>query len=188
MEPSGGMRRPEDVQSAVEALPAAVSSERSLEELYVEEAPRALRLAYLLTGDRSLAEDLVHDAFVRVAARHRALRDPEAFGAYLRRAVVNRTHSYFRHQRVVRDHLRRQEAAPAAVSHEAAVDRRDTLWQALTQLPPRQRAALVCRYYLDLSERETAGVLGCRPGTVKSAVSRGLAALRAIVEPESEGS
>ena len=182
------MRRPEDVQSAVEALPAAVSSERSLEELYVEEAPRALRLAYLLTGDRPLAEDLVHDAFVRVAARRGALRDPQAFGAYLRRAVVNRANSHFRHQRVVRDNLRRQQAAPAAASHEAVVDRREVLWEALAQLPARQRTALVCRYYLDLSERETADALGCRPGTVKSAVSRGLATLRAIVEPESEGS
>ena len=74
----------------------------SLSELYVAYAPDALRLAFLLTGDRALAEDLVQDAFVRLVGRLRHLREPEAFWAYLRRMIVNLATSHFRHRRVER--------------------------------------------------------------------------------------
>jgi RNA polymerase sigma-70 factor (sigma-E family) len=167
---------------AVGAEPVAIT-ESSLDALYREHAPGALRLAVLLTGDRELSEDLVQDAFVRVAARATRLRDPDAFGAYLRRAVANGAKSHFRHQGVVRRKAptTRQEAAEEA---QAAIATRAALWDALLTLPVRQRAAIVLRYYGDFSEREIASALRCRPGTVKSLVSRGLDALRKVVPDE----
>jgi RNA polymerase sigma-70 factor (sigma-E family) len=148
-----------------------------LEELYVRHAPAALRLAYFLTGDRELAEDLVQDAFVRLAGRFRHLRLPDAFDAYLRRTIVNLFTSYLRHLRV-----ERRNAAPRGTAERAHRDadlaERDAMWTALQQLPPRQRAAIVLRYYEDLSERETADVLRCSLGAAKQLTSRGLASLR----------
>src|SRR5688500_9280891 len=77
-----------------EAATAAETGRR--ETLYARHAPDAARLAYLLTGDRALAEDIVQDAFVKMFGRFRDLRHPDAFGAYLRKTVVNLTRSYFR--------------------------------------------------------------------------------------------
>jgi len=147
-----------------------------LGELYETHAPDAARLAYLLTGDRALAEDLVHEAFVRLFGRFRDLRNPDAFGAYLRTAVVNLARSHFRRKRVERAYLDREGRAP----DPAPVDLggREELWQALRRLRPRQRAAIVLRYYEDLTEAQTADVLGCARGTVKSLVSRGIEQLR----------
>lgn len=88
-----------------------------LAELYVSHAAEAIRLAYVLTGDRQLAEDLVQDAFVKLAGRLAHLRDPGAFDSYLRRTVVNLTNSYFRRKRLERAYLRRT-AAERPVSAE----------------------------------------------------------------------
>jgi RNA polymerase sigma-70 factor (sigma-E family) len=167
---------------AVGADPVPIT-EGGLDALYVEHAPAALRLALLLTGDRALAEDLVQDAFVRVAARRSHLRDPDAFGAYLRRAVANGAKSHFRHVAVVRRTDATRPPVPSSDLH-AQVDLRSLLWDALLTLPDRQRAAIVLRYYADLPEREVASVLRCRPGTVKSLLSRGLDALRKVVPDE----
>ena len=148
-----------------------------LEELYVRHAPAALRLAYFLTGDRELAEDLVQDAFVRLAGRFRHLRLPDAFDAYLRRTIVNLFTSHLRHLRIERN-AAGQRSDVERVQRDADVAERDAMWTALRQLPPRQRAAIVLRYYEDLSERETADVLRCSLGAAKQLVSRGLASLR----------
>jgi RNA polymerase sigma-70 factor (sigma-E family) len=147
-----------------------------LGELYAAHAPDAVRLAYLLTGDRALAEDLVHEAFVRLFGRFRDLRNPDAFGAYLRTAVVNLARSHFRRRRVERAYLERERQSPSAPPAE--IDGREEMWAALQQLRPRQRAAIVLRYYEDLTEAQTAEVLGCAVGTVKSLVSRGIGHLR----------
>jgi RNA polymerase sigma-70 factor (sigma-E family) len=147
-----------------------------LAELYEVHAPDAARLAYLLTGDRALAEDLVHEAFVRMFGRFRDLRNPDAFGAYLRTTVVNLARSHFRRRRVERTYLERQGRGPEPPPPD--VDGREELWQALRRLRPRQRAAIVLRYYEDLTEAETAEILGCAVGTVKSLVSRGIDHLR----------
>ena len=85
----------------------------SLEERYVRHAPEAVRLAYLLTGDAGLAEDLAHEAFIKVAGRFHHLRNPEAFAAYLRKTVVNLSMSHHRRKRVERDHLARESSRPA---------------------------------------------------------------------------
>jgi RNA polymerase sigma-70 factor (sigma-E family) len=152
-----------------------------LAELYVSYGSRAVRLAYLLTGDRSLAEDLVQDAFVKLAGRFADLRDPGAFEPYLRKTVVNLAKMHFRRRRLERAFLereRRQPHLPATLPDVAAHER---LKAALVALPHRQRAALVLRYYEDLSEAQIADILRCRPGTVKSLLSRGVAALRSNV-------
>ena len=150
-----------------------------LGELYLRYADDAVRLAYLLTGDRALAEDLVQDAFVRLAGRLAHLRDEGAFEAYLRRTVVNLSRSYFRHRKVERAYLERTGRAPAErAAATPDLGDRDALWTALARLPQRQRAALVLRYYEDLSERQIADVLRAPVGTVKSLLSRGLHTLR----------
>ena len=148
-----------------------------LEELYVRNAPGALRLAYFLTGSRELAEDLVQEAFVRVAGRFRHLRVPDAFDAYLRRTIVNLFTSQLRRARIERAYVRRHGAEPGPTDPpDPAV--RDELWRALQTLPERQRAAIVLRFYEDLSERQAADVLGCSTGALNQLVVRGMAALR----------
>lgn len=148
-------------------------------ELYARYGPGAARLAYLLTGDRATADDLVQEAFVRVFGRFGDLRDPGAFDGYLRRTVVNLTNSHFRRLRTEREYVRRRRVGrPLSIPDIAA---RDEMWQALQKLPARQRAAIVLRFYEDLSEAATADVLRCPVGTVKSLVSRGLERLRSEV-------
>src|SRR2546423_10122291 len=148
-----------------------------LDDLYRRHAPDAVRLAYLLTGDRALAEDLTQEAFVRMFGRFRDLRNPDAFGAYLRKTVVNLTRSHFRRAKVERAYVARERGAPASAS-QPDIGARDEMWQALLRLPERQRTAIVLRYYEDLSEAQTADTMRCPPGTVKSLVSRGLDRLR----------
>jgi RNA polymerase sigma-70 factor (sigma-E family) len=170
------------MQAAVDRTDARVQGR--LAELYRLHASSAARLAYLMTGDEARAEDLVHDAFVKVAGRFGDLRDPDAFGPYLKRTVVNLANSFFRRRRLERAYLEREgrhAAREATVRHEDA-ETREGLWHALLTLPPRQRAAIVLRFYEDLSEAQTADVLGVPVGTVKSMVSRGLNTLRGLVE------
>lgn len=150
---------------------------------------RALfHLALLLTGgERELAEDAVSEAFARTFPKwvNGGVEDP---GAYLRRAVVNQLHSAFRRRLLER---RREERAPAPEpvptrGHDRVTDRA-VLWKALRTLPRTQRAAVVLRHYEDLSEAETARVLGISVGTVKSQTSRGLARLRTALGGEADG-
>ena len=149
-----------------------------LEEIYVRFAPGGIRLAYLMTGDRAVAEDLVQEAFVRFVGRLHSLRDPGAFDAYLRRTVINLSKNHFRRRALERSDLERQARQPQRVHEERDVSEYEAMRQALLGLPARQRAAIVLRYYEDLPESQIAEVLRCRPATVRSLVSRGLQALR----------
>ena len=132
-----------------------------------------VRLAHLITGSNAIAEELVQDAFAAVLPRVGHLDNPTA---YLRTTVVNRCRSWGRRQVLER------RQAPAMNVLVVDDHGQAELLDALAALPSRQRAALVLRFYEDLSEAETAVALACRPGTVKSLVSRGLAALREVVE------
>jgi RNA polymerase sigma-70 factor (sigma-E family) len=155
-----------------------------LQDLYTRHAPAGMRLAYFLTGDRELAGDLVQDAFVKVVGRFGHLRVPDAFDAYLRRTIVNLFSSHLRRLRLERRELVRQRSAGRPEQRDRDVAERDAMWSALQTLPLRQRAALVLRYYEDLSERETAEVLSCSVGAAKQLVTRGLTALRGRIGSE----
>jgi RNA polymerase sigma-70 factor (sigma-E family) len=166
-----------------EQAPAAAGG--GIDELYRRNAPGALRLAYFLTGDRELAEDLVQEAFVRVAGRFRHLRVPDAFDAYLRRTIVNLFTSQLRRRKLERAYLERHKGAePVDQPDDPAM--RDELWRALQLLPERQRAAVVLRYYEDLSEHDTAAILGVSAGAVGQLVVRAMATLRDHVKDEDE--
>ena len=154
-----------------------------LEDLYVRNAPGALRLAYFLTGNRELAEDLVQEAFVRVAGRFRHLRMPDAFDAYLRRTIVNLYTSQLRRTKLERAYVARHGANPSVASEPGDPAARDDLWRAHA-LPERQRAAIVLRYYEDLSEHQSAEILGCSTGALNQLVVRGMAALREQIGDE----
>jgi RNA polymerase sigma-70 factor (sigma-E family) len=150
-----------------------------LATLYEEHAARAFRLAYLLTGDRDLAEDLVQDAFVKLIGRFADLRSLDSFDAYLRRTVVTLSYGQFRRRRTEREYLTRERGL-AKRSSDVLPDfeRKDELWMQMQKIAPRQRAALVLRFYEDLSEQQAADVLGCSLRTVKSLVTRGIQAMR----------
>ena len=154
------------------------------ESLYREHAPRALRLAYLITGDRALAQDLVQDAFIKVASKFAGLRNPDAFGAYLSRTVTSLANSHFRRRKLERTHAQIDPGALTSVEPATEVDAREALWGAVDRLSSRQRSAIVLRFYLDAPDDEAARILRCRPGTVRSLISRGLAELRQEVERE----
>jgi len=152
-----------------------------LSDLYLRHAEDAARIAYLITGDRPLAEDLVQDAFVRLAGRFLHLRDPKGFEAYLRKTVVNLANSHFRRRKVERRYTEREARRSGSGTVDPDLASREAIRAALLSLPVRQRTAIVLRFYEDLSEANTAEVMGCRPGTVKSLVSRGMERLRPLM-------
>lgn len=156
-------------------------------DLYQQHAANAVQLAYLLTGNRHLAEDLAQDAFVRLFGRFQELRKPEAFAFYLRRTIVNLSRDHFRRLQRERALLRRQPGDAKDDDQLSRVDARDELLQALQTLPPRQRAAVVLRFCESLSEHEAAEVLETSVGAVNSLVSRGLTTLRRQVRSEDSG-
>jgi RNA polymerase sigma-70 factor (sigma-E family) len=137
---------------------------------------RLVRLAFLLSRNQDDAEDIVQEAFVRSARRLASLSEVE-WGSYLRKAVVNQWKSTLRRLRVrTAKDLRVWSTAEAGIQPEP--DRQTFLWHLVMKLPPRQRATIVLRYYEDLSEAETARILGCSIGTVKSQRSRAIETLR----------
>jgi RNA polymerase sigma-70 factor (sigma-E family) len=146
----------------------------ALRRAYERHGARLLRLAILVAGSRDVGEEIMQEAFVRAATALPRLSDEET-GPYLRTVAINVWRN-----RVRRLQLERRVRMPwiATSGDERSFEDRDALWRAMRRLPPRQRACLVLRYYEDLSERQTATVLGCSVGTVKSLSSRGLARLR----------
>ncbi len=158
---------PEDVS----ALDPEEAIEGTFAETYRANFLPMARLAYLLTSSREAAEDIVQESFVKL---HRHWRKVEHPRPYLRRIVVNACHSY--HRRRQREH-----ELPTTVSGVVHLHA-DEISDALSKLPYRQKAALVLRYYHDLSEADIGEVLGCRPGTVGSLIHRGLRALRGAME------
>jgi RNA polymerase sigma factor (sigma-70 family) len=108
--------------------------------------PWALRLSYLLTGERGSAEDLAQEAFIRAASRLRFQHKIESFDGYLRRTIVNLHVSWLRRRRTERRHLERMKAWAVTESTMPDLETRDELIRALRQLPARQRAAVVLRH------------------------------------------
>jgi RNA polymerase sigma-70 factor (sigma-E family) len=151
------------------------------ERFITERADALMRTAVLLTGRRETAQDLLQTALERLLQHWRTLSgDPEA---YLRRTLYNLAADGYRRQgRLQRKLALLRAGAEQGPDPIAAVDLRDALVRLLLQLPPRQRAVLVLRYWEQLSEAETAEVLGWPEGTVKSAMSRGLRRLRDLAD------
>jgi len=141
-----------------------------------------LRTAHLLTGEIGSAEDLLQIALLKTYRHWPRLTNREAPDAFVRRVMVTTQASWWRRRRVREDTAAVVPERAVADSTRAA-DVRDELWRALARLPVRMRAVLVLRYWEDLSEAETARVLGCSAGTVKSQASRGLARLRDELAP-----
>jgi RNA polymerase sigma-70 factor (sigma-E family) len=171
-----------DRSEVVSAVDREAGLRSRLADAYVRSAPGGIRLAYLLTGDRATAEDLVQEAFVRFVGRLRFLRDPDAFEPYLRRTIVNLSKNHFRRRAVERAYLEREGRRIEDVATGPDVATSDSLRSALLRLPLRQRTALVLRYYEDLPDATIAELLGCRPATVRSLVARGLEVLRTTPE------
>ena len=139
------------------------------------------RAAYLMVGDRELAQDLVQEALVKTYAAWGRLRDPANAEAYCRKAITTTAISWFR--RKGWNNERSTDSPPDVGGHSPTDSATESqwLWTALQQLPPRQRAAIVLRYYEDLTEAQTAEAMSCAVGTVKSQVSAGLAKLRDLL-------
>jgi len=153
----------------------------TMADLYSAFAPGAARLAYLLTGDKDLAEDLVQDAFLRMLGRFENLRKPGSFQAYLHRTIVNLSRKHWRRRDLEKRFAGREQVRK---SHEVVtppdVEKGDDLWMAVQALPYRQRAAIVLRFYEDMSENQTAELLNCSPKAVRSLVGRAKETLREL--------
>lgn len=151
----------------------------ALDELYERYKTMAYSIAYRITNDATLAEDVVQDAFLALQRRWSAV-DPAAAAGYLRTSVVNGVRSLHRRRAVARRHLhavRTEDEPPADAALLLTEDQREVV-AALRTLPRRQREVLVLRYWSELSEAEIADVLGVARGTVKSSASRALASLQ----------
>jgi RNA polymerase sigma-70 factor (sigma-E family) len=158
----------------------ATREQEALRSAFENHYAALLRLSIALSGHPHVAEDMVQDAFVRVAPRIGEL-DTDEVRPYLRRVVVNLWKDRLRRLVVQMRHL----GTPAtSLEPASSMEAKDAMWRALSRLPPRQRASVVLRYYEDLSEQEVARVLGCSLGTVKSQTSRGLDKLRKELERE----
>jgi RNA polymerase sigma-70 factor (sigma-E family) len=139
------------------------------------------RSAYLMVGERQLAQDLLQEALTKTYVAWPTLRDPARAEAYTRRVITTTAISWYRRKSWQE---RPSDTIPEVgqEGHADDVARREWVWAALQALPPRQRAAIVLRYYEDLTEAQTAAALGCAVGTVKSQVHAGLATLRRTLD------
>jgi RNA polymerase sigma-70 factor (sigma-E family) len=142
-----------------------------------------LRVALMLTTDRSDAEDLLQAALARTYLAWERINDRSALDGYVRRAMVNINISWWRRRRLKEYPTDELPDMPVA-DHSQDSELRDTLDRLLDRLPARQRTAVVLRYYEDLTENEIAETLGVSVGTVKSTVSRAMAKLREEAEHE----
>jgi RNA polymerase sigma-70 factor (sigma-E family) len=157
-----------------------VSDADDFAEFVAARSGALLRTAYLLTGDRHTAEDLVQTAFAKLYLSWDRVQRRELVDGYVRRILVNEHSSLWRRP------FKRREVVTGELPETHTVDRHDTgesaaLWAFVQTLPRKQRAVIVLRYYEDLSEAETADALGISVGTVKSQASRALAAMRSRV-------
>jgi RNA polymerase sigma-70 factor (sigma-E family) len=159
--------------------PAVRDKDAEFSEYMAARQPSLLRTAYLLTGDRHTAEDLVQTALAKLYLSWDKVQRQDSLDGYVRRILVNEHNSLWRRpwkkRETTTSELPDQEAAPAEAGHDTE------LWELVQSLPRKQRAAVVLRYYEQLSEAETAAVLGVSVGTVKSQTSRALATLRTRV-------
>ena len=195
------LRTPEEVRArlrqiaasaarpAEEPGPAAAAEwdvDRAVSALYSEHYRSLVRLAALLVRDVATAEEVVQDSFVAMHGGWSRIRDTDKALSYLRQTVVNRSRTILRHRAVVdRNAPKPPPDMPSAEHGAIALLERSAVVAALRTLPPRQREALVLRYYGNLSEAEIAAAMAISAGAVKSHTARAMIALRAVLERES---
>jgi RNA polymerase sigma-70 factor (sigma-E family) len=151
----------------------------TFEEFAATKLPAMLRFAAVLTGDRSLAEDVVQEVLIRAHARWVKIGDLDRPELYVRKMVVNEYLSWHRRfGRIVPAGSGTDVDDRRSPDHAVQYVERDALLAELGKLPRRQRAVLVLRYYEGLADREIAEALGCSPGSVRGYASRALATLR----------
>lgn len=163
---------------------AHVAADRHVTALYQAHALSLARLALLMLGDRDAAQDVVQDAFFGLYRRWDKLASADAAPAYLRASVLNgcRTLLRRRSRTALQPGEESLESAEAALMH---TEEQRAILAAIRRLPARQREALVLRYYLDMSEDQTARAMGVSRGTVKSATSRAIAAIGRMLKEDS---
>jgi RNA polymerase sigma-70 factor (sigma-E family) len=180
-----GLLRPETTGGR----PMAGRDSAAFAEFAAARSAALFRAAYLMVGDHGLAEDLLQEALTKTYVAWPRLRDVANAEAYTRKAITTTAISWWRRKswqaEKPRDDVPEGPARDRSADEDAAAfAERDWLWAELQKLPPRQRAAIVLRYYEDLTEAQTAAALGCSVGTVKSQVSTGLRRLRDRLGPD----
>jgi RNA polymerase sigma-70 factor (sigma-E family) len=159
----------------------------TFEEFVAARLGALIRYATVVTWDPHLAEDITQDVLVRAQARWSRIGGLDAPEQYVKRMVVNEFLSWRRRRAAHLVLLPRETlegVAPHVPDRTGAVDDRDATRRLIAGLPPKQRAAIALRYYEDLTDEQIAELLGCRTGTVRSYLSRGLAALREALPAE----
>lgn len=172
---------------ATDPAPSGSGSAASFDAYVADRQAGLVRYATLLCGSPQQAEDLVQEVLIRVYPRWTAITARDDPHAYVRRSVTNEFLSFrrrwsTRHIHVVPDAAFADLPATASDDPSRRTDADPALWAQLMRLPRQQRAAVVLRYYEDLTDDEIGQVLSCRPGTVRAHVSRGLATLRLALQ------
>ena len=169
--------------AALGAVSADWDADRAVTVLYAAHYRSLVRLAALLLRDTATAEEVVQDSFVAMHDGWRRLRDNDKALSYLRQSVVNRSRSVLRHRVVVdRNAPKPPPDMPSAEQGASTLLEGSAVVIALRTLPPRQREALVLRFYGDLSEAQIAAAMGISKGAVKSHTARAMTALRSVLE------
>jgi RNA polymerase sigma-70 factor (sigma-E family) len=169
--PAGGPPGRPDARTAVTAL-------------YREHALGLARLAYITSGSRSVAEDVVQEAFCGLYRRWAQLADTDKALSYLRSSVLNGCRTAWR-QAGRRPHILHLPSADSAEAAALNAEEERAVVAALQRLPDRQREALLLRYYLDLTDTEIAAAMGIGASTVRSTIARGIAALGIVLKETS---
>jgi RNA polymerase sigma-70 factor (sigma-E family) len=164
----------------------STTTEQHFQAFVATEAKALLHVAYLLTGDRGHAEDLMQTALYKAYVHWWRVMRYERPEAYVRKVMLNERRRIWR-RRKPGESLTAEPPDRGTPDGTPAVDERDEMWTQLQKLPPRTRAVVVLRYWEDRSEAETASILDCSVGTVKKLASVGLSRLRVQLDTKQEG-
>jgi RNA polymerase sigma-70 factor (sigma-E family) len=176
-DPRDGSERAGSAGSASDTAGIAGPEDHGFREYVATRSPALLRTAYLLTGNKADAEDLVQAALAKTYLAWDRIEDRGALDGYVRRAIVNTHISWWRRRRV-EEYPTDEIPDQIVADHTITSDLQETMRRAIDRLPDRMRTAVVLRYYEDMTEAEVAEILGVSLGTVKSTVSRAVAKLR----------
>jgi RNA polymerase sigma-70 factor (sigma-E family) len=175
---------PPDAARGSAPADARWDADQAITALYSTQYRALVRLAVLLVGDPGAAEEMAQDAFVAMHGTWHLLRNRDKALSYLRQSVVHRSRSASRYRTVADRNTAEGAAGKAGADQGAITQERPTVICVLRALPPRQREALVLRFYLDLSEEQAASAMGISQGALRSHTAGAMAALRNVLKPE----